>query len=134
MKKNINILLIDEEVAEEQSFNTILTELNLKNLTQAKTSIEGIELHKEKEFDLTFFNGQMSDMPGLELLKKITDLRPNHYLVMLMDVASPDTVKSAIQLGASGILNKPFTSKKVLYEIEKFSLLKEDRNVSYKAK
>jgi CheY-like chemotaxis protein len=71
MKKNIKVLLIDEEGSDEKSFDNVLIGLKIRNITKVTNAVDAIEKHKTEQFDLTFFNGQMTDMPGLELLKKI---------------------------------------------------------------
>lgn len=49
---------------------------------------------------------------------------------MLVDEITPDKVLNSIRFGANGVLNKPFTPHKVEMELEKYSLLREDKRAT----
>jgi len=128
MDKNIRILIVNND-----SLRGVLAELNLSNITTASTAAEAIRIyvkeHKEQPFDVTFIN-ELAKKEELELLKSIIEISPEHYVVMLVDEITPDKVLNSIRFGANGVLNKPFTPHKVQMELEKYSLLREDKRAA----
>jgi len=128
MDKNLRILVVNND-----SLKGVLAELNLSNIANVSSAADAIKLyveeHKEQPFDVTFMN-ELPNNEELELLKSITEITPDHYVVMLVDDITPDKVLNSIKFGANGLLNKPFTVHKVEMELEKYKMLREDKRAS----
>ncbi len=79
----------------------------------AETSAEGVEAYFEYAPDIIFFDINLPDGNGLELMKVIRKHDAEAYLVMLTSYATSVNVKQAVAIGVNGFIVKPFTRSKL---------------------
>lgn len=58
------------------------------------------------------------NMPGLEMLPKVKELRPDVPVIMITAYGDPDTKRKAIEGGAEGLLTKPIDFTLLREEID----------------
>lgn len=136
MNKNIKILVVNNNIsdANTESFALTLENLKLQNITSVNNTkaaiAETVKANPEHQFEVTFIH-DLQNGDEIELLKSLMEINPFSYVVMLTSDISADKVLNSIKHGASGILSKPFTDDKVRSELEKYSLLREDKREFY---
>jgi len=121
MKKRI-LFIEDERFFLEQ----IQMALTSYEITPAYSAPEGIELAQSKNFDAVLLDIMMppsEDMDpesvdygrstGVEVCRKIKELKPDLPVVALTVVRDPGILERIAEAGANGILNKPASSSEV---------------------
>jgi CheY-like chemotaxis protein len=78
----------------------------------------GLELARERSFDLVFLDIRMPGMGGLEALKQLREIHPKATFVMITGFAKDDIIDEALQSGASACLCKPFSLSQVTKLLE----------------
>lgn len=104
------ILLIDDEV-EIRGFLEGFFEENEYEITSAINGEEGWEKFQKGSFDLVVCDMMMPKMMGIEVLRRIKELKPDQKVIMLTGVKEQTLVDKALALGCKYYLNKPFSLK-----------------------
>jgi two-component system chemotaxis response regulator CheY len=89
--------------------------LDLKEVHEAGSGIEGLEVLKACSVDLILSDINMPSMDGLEFVRQIRaqQLAPGVPVVMITTESSEEHVRQAIEAGARGYIRKPFTPEQV---------------------
>ena len=109
MSEKISVLVVDDE----EHIRNIL-EYNLKldgfEVYLAEDGLAGLELARQKKFEVILLDWMMPEMNGLEVLSELkNDKRTEHIPVfMLTAKAMTDDLAQALQLGADDYIAKPF--------------------------
>lgn len=125
-----NILVIDDD---SYICNLLVNYLE-KNGHQAQYSLsgkKGIQLIEKKEFDLVLSDFRLPDSDGMDVLKKIKELKP--YLPVIIMTAYAD-VRMAVKLiksGAFDYVTKPIQPEEILTLINKATKKHNNKEKSY---
>src|SRR4030065_130749 len=117
MEKNCCILVVDDMVGPREALRMIL-----KNKHQVITAEDGgkaLDLINNNDFYVAIIDIKMAGMDGLQLLKKIKEIKPDIEVILMTAYASVDTAKNALRYGALDYLIKPFDHKDVIEIVEK---------------
>jgi len=85
----------------------------------AKNGEEGLSLFKEQLPSIVITDIYMPKMNGLELTKKILQIQPQTYVVMITGHGSEEHAIEALRSGASNYFKKPLSVKEIQSVIEK---------------
>ncbi len=135
MNKNIKILLVNNNAtSDNQVIAQALSELKLSNIVAVNSTKAALKEYVKEAAEHPFEVVMISDLPDhdeIELMRSLLEINPSAYIVMLTCDVSADKVLSSIRNGASGLLNQPFSAGKFRLELEKYSLLREDKAAQY---
>lgn len=106
-KKDIHILVVDDEESLRGVISQILTEEGYQ-VTEAESGEQAIEFFREDPFPLVISDIRMNGMSGTQLLEQIKDQYSDTQVIMITSHASLDTAVLAMRLGAYDYLVKPF--------------------------
>jgi two-component system chemotaxis response regulator CheY len=113
----IRALIVDDSTVMRKIVERSLRQagLDLKEVYEAASGIEGIEVLRSHSVDLILSDINMPSMDGLEFLKQIRaqNLADGVPVVMITTESSEEHVKQAIEAGAQGYIRKPFTPDQV---------------------
>jgi two-component system, NtrC family, nitrogen regulation response regulator NtrX len=112
----MNILVIDDERSIRNTLKDILG-LEGHHVDVAENGLEGIELINSKEFDIVLCDIKMPEMDGIDVLKKIMEIKPETTVVMISGHGNIDTAVEAIKLGAFDFIVKPLDLNRLLITI-----------------
>ncbi len=112
-----NILIIDDDCAVRQVTKEVLGDLY--NIAEANGALEAYKYMASKKVDLVLLDYIMPNINGIETLKEIKKRHPNVIVIMLTAYASPDIMRSAINLGAHGFIIKPYDMDELRNHIAK---------------
>lgn len=131
------ILLIDDE----KSIRNVLRDILLHEgyqVEEAADGEKGIQLLKEKTFDLVLCDIKMPKMDGLEVLQQIMQLHPDLPVIMISGHGTIETAVDAVKKGAYDFIAKPPDLNRLLITIrnalDKNALVKETRVLKKKVK
>ncbi len=86
-------------------------------IVEASSAMEAYQSYALYAPDIVFLDIGLPDQDGHALLKQITTLDPEHYIVMLSGQGSKDAVLESMKLGARGFIAKPFSQDKLNHYI-----------------
>jgi len=113
-----NILVIDDEEVMRDSCKQILSRQG-HNVKLAEDGYQGLELLKEKSFDLVILDLKMPGIDGMEVLEKIKESSPETAVVVITGYATVESAVEAMKRGAYDFLPKPFTPEEFRLIIER---------------
>lgn len=108
------IVIADDDGATRTLLRLILKEADYNVVAEALDGESAVELCEHYKPDLVCLDVMMPKLTGIAALKAIKAKRPEIAALMVTSDAAMETVKSALQSGASGYVVKPFNVGKVL--------------------
>jgi EAL domain-containing protein (putative c-di-GMP-specific phosphodiesterase class I)/CheY-like chemotaxis protein/GGDEF domain-containing protein len=101
--KQLDVLFVeDEEKARE--IGKKLFEKFFKKVDVAKDGEEGLEKFKNGHYDLVITDITMPKMNGIELIKKIREIKPNQEIIVLTAHSDKDLILETINLNVGYVL------------------------------
>jgi CheY-like chemotaxis protein len=103
----MKILLVDDDVFLRDMYATKFGELGHSVIT-AETGEIALEHIRDEKFDAILLDMIMPGMTGVELLKKIKELKPNPLpvCIVLSNQGGKEEIESAMNEGAQGYIIK----------------------------
>ncbi len=107
MTKKISILVVDDESSVRDSlYNWFIEDgFEVACAEDAKTALQMLE---SEEFDIILSDIKMPGMDGLEMLKRIKNLKKDAIVIMMTAFATVETAVQALKEGAFDYVTKPF--------------------------
>jgi DNA-binding NtrC family response regulator len=125
------ILVIDDERSIRSTLKEILG-FEGYTVDVAENGIAGLDQLKARDYDIVLCDIKMPEMDGIEVLKKIMEMKPETTVVMISGHGNIDTAVEAIKLGAYDFIVKPLDLNRLLITIryagDKSVLVKESRS------
>lgn len=112
------ILVVDDDAAVRSVLEMSLTHLGyeVEIVTTGYEAVEKLKEHKDK-FDLVMLDMLMPQLSGNETFLMLRNIQPDLKVLAMSGYTSEESVKSILQNGGKGFIQKPFTiadlSKKV---------------------
>jgi putative two-component system response regulator len=103
----VNVMLL-EEVLKEKGYETY----SFLNPLEAIKSLE------TNQYDLAFIDYMMSEINGIEVIKKIKEKNSETIVVMLTAANSNDVKLEALKVGANEFLSKPIDTAEIIVRVE----------------
>ena len=112
------ILLVDDE---EQFVESLADRLRLRNynVTTCLNGTDAIAQLEQLNFDVVILDVQMPDINGLEVLKRIKEMKPLTEVLMLSGHAEVENAIEGMKSGAFDFLIKPAESDELFAKINK---------------
>ena len=119
-KKNINIVIADDESLIRMDLKEILEENGYNVIGEAKNGREVIELCEKLTPDLLILDIKMPELDGLETLKIINSSTnyPKFPVIMLTAYSQSELVEQAVSLGVFAYIVKPIKEHDLLPSID----------------
>ena len=108
-----NILVVDDEEVVRLLFKETLEESG-HTVMVAGTSSEGLELVKQRDFDLVFLDLKMPGMDGAELFRQIKTIKPKLPVTIITGYPDSEMMERALAYGPFGVMNKPFGESDIM--------------------
>ena len=126
------VIICDDEVEIVRYLNKILTAqgIEVEIFTSGEALMRVLEHRALKESDLLLLDVKMPDVDGIEILRRVKELKLEIPVVMMTAFASLNSAIEAMKLGAYDYVTKPFPKEKILGILDKVlerkELLKEN--------
>jgi DNA-binding NtrC family response regulator len=103
---SLRILIVDDE---EELVSALVERLNLRGfLAQGMTAgTAALQYLEDGECDVVLLDVKMPGLGGLEVMRRIKDMRPRLQVVLLTGHGSVKSVEDGMALGAFDYLMKP---------------------------
>jgi DNA-binding NarL/FixJ family response regulator len=103
----MKIVIADDSALWRDRIKSLLIDINeVFVLSEAKNGADALQIIREKEPDLAILDIRMPEMNGIEVLKKIRELKMNVKIIMLTSYPYPQYKKRCLEAGADYFLSK----------------------------
>jgi FixJ family two-component response regulator len=126
-----SVLIVDDEKNIRLTLALALEKLNIP-VDTAVNGEEALQKLGEKSYGLMLLDLRMPGIDGLEVLRRVPDIRPEVKVVIITAWGSIEAAVEAMKLGAVDFLQKPFDAEDVRELV--FSLLDEANQERYRGR
>ena len=119
MSVQFNVLVFEDEETGFVLLETALKILNV-NIFHAETGAEGIDLFKNKDFDLVILDLNLPDMNGFEILEELKEIKKDIPIIAQTGYALGDEKARCKAAGCIDFFLKPIKINKLQEIIEKY--------------
>ncbi len=85
----------------------------LEVVGSAANGVEALELFEKTDPDLVTMDLTMPRMDGIQCIENLVRLKPDVRILVISALADKATAIDAMEKGANGFLNKPFTDRQL---------------------
>jgi two-component system chemotaxis response regulator CheY len=112
-RRPVRLLIVDDSnivrrrIERSQQFD------DLQVIGTAANGFEALELARRMDPDLVTMDLTMPQMDGIECITQLVRLKPAVRILVISALADKATAVEAMERGANGFLNKPFTDRQL---------------------
>ncbi len=112
-RRTIRLLIVDDSnivrrrIERSQQFD------ELEVVGTAANGLEALELARRTDPDLVTMDLTMPQMDGIECITQLVRFKPAIRILVISALADKATAVEAMERGANGFLNKPFTDRQL---------------------
>jgi two-component system chemotaxis response regulator CheY len=112
-RKSYKLMIVDDSnimrrrIERSQQFD------ELQLVGTAGNGLEALELFKKTDPDVVTMDLTMPQMDGIECIGRLVTLKPAVRILVISSLADKATAVEAMEKGANGFLNKPFTDRQL---------------------
>jgi two-component system response regulator HydG len=110
------ILVIDDDDAVREAMSRMLRNAGY-TVQAARTGEEGFELARAGAFDVILSDMRMPGISGIDVLKRLRDVRVDAAFIVMTGFGTIDTAVEAMKLGAVDFVQKPFFRDELLMRV-----------------
>ncbi len=112
------VLVVDDERFFREVIGDVLSAAGLASVTAANGA-DALELAPDPEIGAVVLDLQLPDLPGLEVFRRLKELRPDLRVVILSAHTDEEHVLEALRLGAFDYLAKPLHEEELLIAVRR---------------
>lgn len=113
----VKILIVDDEMV-----NLLITKKMLSqhgyNASICKSGEDAVEMLKKEHFSLALMDIQMGGMDGYEACRRLKEIKPDIYVIMLTGTVNNESIRKSYQAGAMDFVRKQFDNMELIVRIE----------------
>jgi len=102
------ILIVDDDESVNNFLVKFLQRKGYAAVQSVGTGKEALEVIKKEDIKLVLLDIKLPDMNGIEILRKIKEVKKDIDVIMITGFPEEDTAKEALKLGAYDYIMKPF--------------------------
>jgi two-component system, chemotaxis family, chemotaxis protein CheY len=112
-KQSFKLMIVDDSnimrrrIERSQQFD------ELELVGTAGNGVEALEMFRKTDPDVVTMDLTMPQMDGIECISKLVALKPAVRILVISALADKATAVEAMERGANGFLNKPFTDRQL---------------------
>lgn len=118
VESSIRVLVIDDDEFVLELLDEFLTD-NGYDVSTAGSGEVAVESIKTKNTDIALVDFKLPGMDGLETIRRINEISPDTVTIIMTGFPTLDSSVSAIRLGASDYILKPFKLNEVSLSLRK---------------
>ena len=112
-KKSFKLMIVDDSNIMRRRIERSNQFDELELVGTAGNGVEALEIFKKTDPDVVTMDLTMPQMDGIECISKIVALKPAVRILVISALADKATAVEAMEKGANGFLNKPFTDRQL---------------------
>jgi two-component system chemotaxis response regulator CheY len=111
--KSVKMMVVDDSMLIRRQITRICDDGEFDIVAQAKNGNEAIEMFVEHRPHIVTMDLTMPLLDGIKCTKCILDFDPRIQILVVSALSSREVGIKALQQGATGFLNKPFTEEQL---------------------
>ena len=112
-KRSLKLMIVDDSNIMRRRIERSQQLEELQLVGTAANGVEALELFKRTDPDVVTMDLTMPRMDGIECIGKLVALKPAVRILVISALADKATAVEAMEKGANGFLNKPFTDRQL---------------------
>ena len=112
-KTSFKLMIVDDSNIMRRRIERSQQFEELELVGTAGNGLEALELFKKTDPDVVTMDLTMPQMDGIECISRLVQLKPAVRILVISALADKATAVEAMEKGANGFLNKPFTDRQL---------------------
>ena len=112
-RRSLKLLIVDDSNIMRRRIERSQQFKELQVVGTAGNGIEALEMFRKTDPDMVTMDLTMPQMDGIECISKLVQLKPAVRILVISALADKATAVEAMERGANGFLNKPFTDRQL---------------------
>jgi two-component system, chemotaxis family, chemotaxis protein CheY len=112
-RRYIKLMIVDDSNIMRRRIERSQQFEELQLVGSAGNGLEALELFKKTDPDVVTMDLTMPRMDGIECIGRLVALKPAVRILVISALADKATAVEAMERGANGFLNKPFTDRQL---------------------
>ena len=112
-RRTMKLMIVDDSNIMRRRIERSQQFEELQLVGTAGNGLEAIELFKRTDPDVVTMDLTMPRMDGIECIGRLVALKPEVRILVISALADKATAVDAMEKGANGFLNKPFTDRQL---------------------
>jgi two-component system, chemotaxis family, chemotaxis protein CheY len=112
-KKSFKLMIVDDSNIMRRRIERSNQFDELELVGTAANGLEALEMFKKMDPDVVTMDLTMPQMDGIECISKLVVMKPAVRILVISALADKATAVEAMEKGANGFLNKPFTDRQL---------------------
>jgi len=112
-KKVYKLMIVDDSNIMRRRIERSQTFEELELVGTASNGLDALELFKRSDPDVVTMDLTMPQMDGIECISRLVSMKPAVRILVISALADKATAVEAMEKGANGFLNKPFTDRQL---------------------
>jgi two-component system chemotaxis response regulator CheY len=111
--RSLKLLIVDDSNIMRRRIERSQQFQELQVVGTAGNGVEALEMFHKTDPDVVTMDLTMPQMDGIECISKLVQLKPAVRILVISALADKATAVEAMERGANGFLNKPFTDRQL---------------------
>jgi two-component system, chemotaxis family, chemotaxis protein CheY len=112
-RRSYKLMIVDDSNIMRRRIERSQQFEELELVGTASNGLEAIEMFRKMDPDVITMDLTMPQMDGIECIENIVKLKPAVRILVISALADKATAVEAMEKGANGFLNKPFTDRQL---------------------
>ena len=112
-KRSFKLMIVDDSNLMRRRIERSQQFEELQLVGTAADGIEALDLFRETDPDVVTMDITMPHMDGIECIARLVAMKPSIRILVVSALADKATAVEAMERGANGFLNKPFTDRQL---------------------
>jgi two-component system chemotaxis response regulator CheY len=112
-KRTLKLMIVDDSNIMRRRIERSQQFEQLELVGTAGNGLEALELFKKTDPDVVTMDITMPKMDGIECIARLVAMKPAVRILVVSALADKATAVEAMERGANGFLNKPFTDRQL---------------------
>ncbi len=112
-----HVLLVEDEYSVARELEMVMQEEGYE-VDLADTGQGALAKFQAKDFDLMVADLRLPDIDGMEVIRRVREIRPETKVVIITGYPSVSSAVQAVKIGVSDYLRKPFTDDEFKTAVE----------------
>jgi len=113
VRRSYKLMIVDDSNIMRRRIERSQQFEELELVGTAGNGVDALELFKRTDPDVVTMDLTMPRMDGIECIGKLVALKPAVRILVISALADKATAVEAMEKGANGFLNKPFTDRQL---------------------
>ncbi len=113
------VMIVEDDASTRRLYRFLLGNSGY-TVVEAEDGEFALERFAVQPCDVVITDMNMPRMGGIELVRKLRELYPDVYIIMVTAFGTPDVEKQALRAGVNEYLTKPFDFEELEHRVQSF--------------